>query len=779
MREAALVICKPYNGAGTGVLGGWPPEMAPCDDDSFAYIPDSPDDELRPKPWTVTTDIAQEVLLENDLVRVWRFELGAGDRCHAHQHVYPYFFYNLLPAQTRRLEWTSGETPTASAMRPKCPPTTATARKVFWLDTLEGGSRTTHFHALENHAASSPFRQFIVEFKAGASVQLRPTDTTLRDPTLVYLPGLHGGGSQFLPDTARCVEWAAPCVDGSAAVRAHGTVEAAAAEVLTHAHAQADASGGDIVLAGHSFGGMVAMEAARQWLDGKAPAGTKLGGLVLMSTVASAQSEAGRAAIARRRELALRDGLQAELDASWPSMVHPDSFQGDGRGGAEACVRAERDRNSHEAGIDAFLRQTDAIDARPCQHDTLRRLAGLDVPVLVVHGSDDCLAPLEEAAKTAASCGASGELCVLEATGHLALVERPQEVADTIRAWWRRVRGAKRTKWGGTSEGFGARDDHKTDQRGTDAAVDAQMSYCVPPPDGMQIGLRADAVAHPGLPTFSFYRQHGQWPLTHEPQVAPGSFVSDSVVPSSTRVHSARTASPQPRLATLGFEIHPSPPPERLDDDGYIEDTYYAHVSDLIGRATGAALVYPYDHVRRHGANPKPSGHGPPSYLVHTDSADRSWPWRVDEILESGRWAEWGPAKISEEFAREHMSGGRRWAIVNAWRHTGGEPTLRSTPLALLDGSTVCWDSGEVMYYPITMGDSVAFNYTLRHSDAHRWLYYPDMGHDELLLFKAFGAAERSGERPSVLFHSAFDLPNAQHCSPRASLEVRCVVAWR
>eukprot|EP00908_Phaeocystis_cordata_P009549 Transcript_20329.p2 GENE.Transcript_20329~~Transcript_20329.p2 ORF type:complete len:83 (-),score=42.09 Transcript_20329:8-256(-) len=82
------------------------------------------------------------------------------------------------------------------------------------------------------------------------------------------------------------------------------------------------------------------------------------------------------------------------------------------------------------------------------------------------------------------------------------------------------------------------------------------------------------------------------------------------------------------------------------------------------------------------------------------------------------------------------------------------------------------------MYYPITMGEAVAFNYTLRHSDAHRWLYYPDMSRDELLLFKAFGSAEREGERPFVLFHSAFDLPDAQEHAPRASLEVRCVVAW-
>ena len=135
-------------------------------------------------------------------------------------------------------------------------------------------------------------------------------------------------------------------------------------------------------------------------------------------------------------------------------------------------------------------------------------------------------------------------------------------------------------------------------------------------------------------------------------------------------------------------------------------------------------------------------------------------------------------ANISEAFAREHMTRGRRWAIVNAWRHTGDAPTLASTPLALLDDATVSWGSDEVMYYPITMGGKVAFNYTLQHSPTHRWLYYPDMSKDELLLFKAFGSSASEGERPFVLFHSAFDLPGAADAEPRASLEVRSVVAW-
>ena len=115
---------------------------------------------------------------------------------------------------------------------------------------------------------------------------------------------------------------------------------------------------------------------------------------------------------------------------------------------------------------------------------------------------------------------------------------------------------------------------------------------------------------------------------------------------------------------------------------------------------------------------------------MHTDSADRSWQWRVPELLATdGAWEAMGPATIGEAFAREHMGdAGSKWAVVNAWRHvgTGGAP-LRSTPLALLDDKTVRWGTDEVMYYPITLGDRVAFNYTLRHSEGHAWWYYPEM----------------------------------------------------
>lgn len=445
MLEAVLVIIKPDGGAGP-----WPPLVQTGAE--FAYMADSDEDAPRPRPWTVTTDIAQQVLLENDLVRIWRFELAGHEACHAHQHVYPYFFLNLRDAHTRRLEWSGGEAPHTQALTPSPTSNTAPARKLFWLDTLEGGMRSTHWHGLEN-VGPDAFRQFIVEFKAGETPELRVSASTARDPTLVYLPGLHGGPSQFA-EVARELSWAAPNHDATHEVRGHASVETAAAAVLArhpqpHSADCAGDAGEGLVLCGHSYGGMVALAAARQWLDGDAPRGVRLDGLVLMSTAAHPQSDEVRVVMDGRRQRAKEIGVRAEADASWPLMVHPATEPGLAR-----RIRDERAANGEAAGVDALLRQLDAIDKRPCQHDTLRRLMDANVPVLVIHGQDDALVPVaeaEDAFATLSSCpgaAALAELRVLESTGHFALQERQIEVTRAISTWWRRVRKRKRAEQG-------------------------------------------------------------------------------------------------------------------------------------------------------------------------------------------------------------------------------------------------------------------------------------------------------------------------------------------
>ena len=145
-----------------------------------------------------------------------------------------------------------------------------------------------------------------------------------------------------------------------------------------------------------------------------------------------------RTIMTARRQRAVDVGLREEVDSSWPLMVHPDTEPTLAR-----RIRDERAANAEEAGVETLLRQLDAIEARPCQHDTLRRLAAAQVPVLVLHGKDDALIPAAEAEAayaTLSDAGASSsELLLLEDTGHFALQERTSEVAHAIAGWWQRA----------------------------------------------------------------------------------------------------------------------------------------------------------------------------------------------------------------------------------------------------------------------------------------------------------------------------------------------------
>lgn len=404
----ALVVCKDGYGE-----GGWPPSSGA----SYAYKADSFEDPLRKDD--TTTDIANEILFENDTVRIWRFELGPGQRCHAHHHVYPYFFLNLIKGTTRRLDYNDEK------LTPVCPPNEAAPMKVFWLDCLAGGERSTHWHGLENFSAESDFRQFIVEFKKDASPSLIPRKETKRPTSLVYLHGLHGGVSQLEP-LVPLLEWNGIIAGPERQLRNHSHVTDCAKDLMV------SCLEGDTVLVGHSFGGMVALETARQWTSSPS---FNLKGVVLLSTFASEQSEVGKAAIESRRQFAKANGLEEELEASWSIMVECEERDPE----LSAAIQVGRAKNSRDAGIDALMKQLDAIDSRPDQFDTLDKLVHKNIPVLIVHGANDKLAPIAEAYKVhdaILKAGGDSTLHVLEDTGHLALQERPSQVADAIKKWW-------------------------------------------------------------------------------------------------------------------------------------------------------------------------------------------------------------------------------------------------------------------------------------------------------------------------------------------------------
>ena len=81
--------------------------------------------------------------------------------------------------------------------------------------------------------------------------------------------------------------------------------------------------------------------------------------------------------------------------------------------------------------------------------------------------------------------------------------------------------------------------------------------------------------------------------------------------------------------------------------------------------------------------------------------------------------------------------------------------------------------------------DRIGENYFVKHSDGHKWYYYPEMRPEEALIMMQWdsdgelaGSLDGKGKpgQSTFSFHSAFELPNTPPAAPqRESIETRCV----
>lgn len=200
--------------------------------------------------------------------------------------------------------------------------------------------------------------------------------------------------------------------------------------VVTDVHGRADSlpamaalllaeQPGDLLLAGCSLGGMLAMEAARQAPDrvrGLALLGTTARPdtpeLVTLRTNAIAEFEAGRAeALLRANALfAFHRSHQARLVEDYLAMVL-------------------------RAGIPGLVRQNRAVMGRADGRLTLSRIT---CPTLVVGGEDDQLTPPDCSREIAAGIP-DARLQLLPECGHMLTWEQPAAVTRLLLAWLTRV----------------------------------------------------------------------------------------------------------------------------------------------------------------------------------------------------------------------------------------------------------------------------------------------------------------------------------------------------
>ena len=170
-------------------------------------------------------------------------------------------------------------------------------------------------------------------------------------------------------------------------------------------------------LGGLSFGGYIAFEIMR-----RAP--HRVVRLALFDTTAQPDPEERRKL---RRDLIKQAQIGRFLgvtDKLLPNFIHPDRL-GD-------TVLTDAVKNmALSVGRDGFVRQQTAIIGRT---DSRRDLAEIDCPTLVLVGRQDVLTPLAGHEEMQAAIPGA-ELSVIEDSGHLPTMERPEAVNQAMRDW--------------------------------------------------------------------------------------------------------------------------------------------------------------------------------------------------------------------------------------------------------------------------------------------------------------------------------------------------------
>ena len=170
-------------------------------------------------------------------------------------------------------------------------------------------------------------------------------------------------------------------------------------------------------LVGVSMGGYIAFEIMRQAPD-------RVAKLALLDT--GARAEAPEQTERRKVVIALaKSGRYAEVpDIAFPLYVHRNRHND---AGLKQTVRMM----AEETGVDAFLRQQQAIITRP---DSRPGLGAIKCQTLVLVGDGDEATPPELAREIAGAIGGA-RLGVIPECGHLSTLEQPDKVTAALLDW--------------------------------------------------------------------------------------------------------------------------------------------------------------------------------------------------------------------------------------------------------------------------------------------------------------------------------------------------------
>ncbi|MPZ70143.1 MAG: alpha/beta fold hydrolase [Actinobacteria bacterium] len=195
----------------------------------------------------------------------------------------------------------------------------------------------------------------------------------------------------------------------------------------------------EVVIVGHSVGGMIALEFAIAHLD---LLGSKVKGLALLNTTygPAVETLAGGAAIARFERVTRRPfdllGTQSEKLERLRRVIRPSdaifwsvAYAGFGAGASAKQIDFTYDMLS-ETQADVIFELIKAYR----DFDVRDRLSEVNVPVLVIGGTQDRLTQ-SHASEYIATALPKSDLHVLEGSGHMTMLERHRELNELLEAF--------------------------------------------------------------------------------------------------------------------------------------------------------------------------------------------------------------------------------------------------------------------------------------------------------------------------------------------------------
>lgn len=221
--------------------------------------------------------------------------------------------------------------------------------------------------------------------------------------------------------------------------------------------------------------------------------------------------------------------------------------------------------------------------------------------------------------------------------------------------------------------------------------------------------------------------------------------------PHRVRIRDARRLSEAPTLDRNGFQLvaHRSRVTS-FSDRALIENEYYAEAIQVIRQVTGAEHVVIFDHTLRsaEASEREATSIREPGNRVHNDQTFVSGPRRVRDHL---------PPEEAEARLR------KRHGIINFWRPIGNP--VENWPLALCDARSI--KPSDLVPTDLVYPDKVGETYSFRYNPDHRWLYYPKLTPDEVLLLKIFDS--RTDGTARLTAHTAFDIRRRVRARLRAA----------